>query len=246
MATREERSTEIITTPPEVRRQGVTTAGQWERWAPLAGIIFVVLMFTGTFFVAYPIPEADAPAQEIADYLADSGTHTRNIIGAYIWVLGALSFLLFVTRLRSVLRAAQGGILPNVVFGAGVIYSALMMASGVTFAAVAYAVALRDAPVSNPDLVRVLPEMAWMFLLLGGGFAGILLVLVTCIVSFQTGVLPRWLAWLGIVVAIALLFDVIYVNILPLLLWVFIASIVMLMRREEMPTAGASPDGSVA
>ena len=47
------------------------------------------------------------------------------------------------------------------------IYSALMMASGVTFAAVAYAVGLRDAPVSNPDLVRVLPEMAWMFLLLG-------------------------------------------------------------------------------
>ena len=52
------------------------------------------------------------------------------------------------------------------VFGAGVIYSALMMASGVTFAAVAYAVGLRDAPVSNPD-GGVLPEMAWMFLLLG-------------------------------------------------------------------------------
>jgi Domain of unknown function (DUF4386) len=246
MATREERSTETITTPPEVRRQGVTRAGQWERWAPLAGIIFVVLMFTGTFLVAYPIPAADAPAQQIADYLADSGTHTRNIIGAYIWVVGALSFLLFVTRLRSVLRTAQGGILPNVVFGAGVIYSALMMASGVTFAAVAYAVGLRDAPVSNPDLVRVLPEMAWMFLLLGGGFAGILLVLATCIVSFQTGVLPRWLAWLGIVAAIVLLFDVIYVNILPLLLWVLAASIVLLMRREQMATAAASAGRRVA
>ena len=153
---------------------------------------------------------------------------------------------MFVTHLRSVLRIAQGGILPNVVFGAGVIYSALMMASGVTFAAVAYAVALRDAPVSNPDLVRVLPEMAWMFLLMGGGFAGILLVLVTCIVSFQTGVLPRWLAWLGIVVAIALLFDVIYVNILPLLLWVLAASIVLLMRREQTATAAASAGRRVA
>jgi hypothetical protein len=109
-------------------------------------------MVTGTFFVAYPVPDADAPAQEIADYLADSGNHTRNIIGAYMWVLGALAFLLwFLTRLRSVLRAAQSGILPNVVFGAGVIYSALMMASGVAFAAVAYAVGLRDASVSNPD-----------------------------------------------------------------------------------------------
>ena len=126
-------------------------------------------------------------------------------------VVGALAFLWFVTRLRSVLREAQDGILPNVVFGAGVIYSALVMASGATFAAVAYAIGLRDAPVSNPDVVRVLPKMAWMFLPLGAGFAGILLVLASCVVSFQTGVLPRWPAWLGIVVAIVLLFEVIYV-----------------------------------
>ena len=220
-------------------------AGQWERWAPLAGIKLVVLMVTGTFFVA-DVSDADAPRQQIADYLADSGNHTRNIIGAYMWVLGALAFLWFVTRLRSVLHGAQDGILPNVVFGARVIYSAFMMASGATFAAVAHAVGLRDAPVSNPDLVRVLPEMAWMFLLLGGGFAGILLVLTACIVSFQTGVLPRWLAWLGIVVAIVLLFDVIYVNIVPLLVWVLAACIVLLMRREETATAAASPGWRVA
>ena len=235
MATREERSTGNTLTPPEVRRQGVTMASQLERWAPLGGIIFVVLMVSGTFFVAYPVPDANAPQQQIANYLADSGTHTRNIIGAYMWELGALAFLWFLTRLRSVLRAAQDGILPNVVFGAGVIYSALMMASGVTFAAVAYAVGLRDAPLSNPDLVRVLPQMAWMILLLGAGFAGILLVVAACIVSFQTGVLPRWMAWLEIVVAIVLLFDVIYVNIVPLL-----------MRGEETPTAAASAGGRVA
>jgi hypothetical protein len=32
--------------------------------------------------------------------------------------------------------------------------------------------------------------MAWMTLLLGAGFAGIVLVVAACIVSFQTGVLP--------------------------------------------------------
>jgi hypothetical protein len=77
-------------------------AGQWERWAPLGGIMFVVLMVTGSFFVL-DVPAAAAPAQEIADYLADSGNHTRNNIGAYMWVVGALSFLWFLTRLRSVL-----------------------------------------------------------------------------------------------------------------------------------------------
>ena len=46
--------------------------------------------------------------------------------------------------------------------------------------------------------------------------------------------------------AILLLFDVIYVNIVPLLLWVVAASIVLLMRREETATAAASPAGRVA
>jgi hypothetical protein len=70
----------------------VTMARQLERWAPLGGIIFVVLIVVGTMFVA-DVPDPDAPQQQLANYLADSGNHTRNIIGAYIWVVGALAFL---------------------------------------------------------------------------------------------------------------------------------------------------------
>jgi hypothetical protein len=223
------------------REKGVTMARPLERWAPLSGIIFVILMVVGTMFVA-DVPDPDAPQQQLATYLADSGNHMRNIMGAYIWVVGALAFLWFVTRLRAVLRGAEGGTgtLSNLVFGAGVAFAAVWMVSAAAFAAVAYAVELRGATVSDPDFVKVLPQMAWMILLLGAGFAGLLLVLTTSILSLRTGVLPRWLAWLGIVVAIALLFDVIYVSIGPFLLWVLLASIVLLLRREEPATAAAS------
>ena len=174
------------------------------RWTALSGIVFVVLMLTGAFFVT-DVPKADASAQEIAGYLADSGTHTRNIIGAYLWVLGGLAFLGFVTGLRGVLRRAEGdpGTLSNLVFGAGVVFTAVWSASAVALAAVAYAVEFSDAPVSDPDIVRVLPQLASLLLLLGGGFAGILLLLATSTLTFRTGVLPRWLAWFGILVAIA-------------------------------------------
>jgi hypothetical protein len=223
------------------REKGVTMARQLERWAPLSGIIFVILMVVGTMFVA-DVPDPDAPQQQLATYLADSDNHMRNIMGAYIWVVGALAFLWFVTRLRTVLRGAEGGTatLSNLVFGAGVAFAAVWMVSAAAFAAVAYAVELRGATVSDPDFVKVLPQMAWMILLLGAGFAGLLLVLTTSILSLRTGVLPRWLAWLGIVVAIALLFDVIYISIGPFLLWVLLASIVLLLRREEPATAAAS------
>src|SRR5262245_46122039 len=213
--------------------RGVLTMSRTERWAPIGGIAFVVLMIVGSMLVG-DVPRPDASAHEIAGYLADSGRQMRNIIGAYLWTVGALAFLWFLTRLRNDLRRAEGGTgsLANLAYGAGVAFSAVWMVSAATFASVAYAVTLRDAPVSDPDLVRVLPPLGRLLLLLGGGFSGLLVLLAASLVILRTAVFPRWLAWLGIAAAIALLVDVIYLNIFPCWTWVFIASVVMLVRRE--------------
>jgi hypothetical protein len=219
----------------------LTMVRQVERWAPLGGIIFVVLMVVGTMFVA-DVPDADASRQEIAQYLGDGDDHTRNIVGAYMWVLGGLAFLWFLTRLRSDLRQAEGGTgaLSNLAFGAGVVFTAVWMVSASAFAAVAYAAKFGDAPVSNADLVRVLPQMAWLILLLGGGFVTLFLALLVSVLILQTGVFPRWLAWLGIVVAIVQLFDVVYESIFPFLAWALVASIVMLLRRQKAPVTATA------
>jgi hypothetical protein len=212
-----------------------------ERWAPIFGILFVALMVGGSFLIS-DVPNADAPAPEIADYLADSDRLTGNIIGAYLWVVGALAFLWFLTRLRSDLRRVEGGTgaLSNLAFGAGVTFSAVWIVSAAAYASVAFAVQLRDAAVSDPDIVRVLPALGGLLLLLGGGFAGLLLLLAASAVILRTGVFPRWLAGLAIVAAVTLLFDVLYLNVTPFWVWVFIASIVMLMRREKTTAAAAT------
>ena len=212
-----------------------------QRWTALSGIAFVVLMLTGASFVI-DVPAPDASTQEIAGYLADSGNLMRNVVGAYLWVLGGLAFLGFVAGLRVVLRRAEGdpGTLSSLVFGAGVVFTAVWSVSAVALAAIAYSVGFADAPVSDPDLVRVLPQLGSLLLLLGGGFAGILLVLATSMLIFRTRVLQRWLAWFGIPVAIALVFDVTYMNILPLVAWVLFASIALLMRQDETATAAAA------
>jgi hypothetical protein len=218
-----------------------------QRWTALSGIVFVVLMLAGASLVT-DVPAADASGQEIAGYLADGGKHTRNLVGAYLWVLGGLAFLGFVSGLRTVLRRAEGepGTLSNLVFGAGVVFTAVWSVSAAALAAVAYAVEFSDAPVSNPDVVRVLPQLGSLLLLIGGGFAGILLLVATSMLTFRTGVLPRWLAWFGILVAVSLVFDVTYMNIIPLLAWVVGASIVLLRRQEETATAAAPESHYVA
>src|SRR5262245_11897861 len=204
-----------------------------ERWAPIGGILFVALMVIGSMLVGN-VPNPDASAHEIAKYLSDTGRQTHNIIGAYLWVVGALAFLWFLTRLRNDLRRAEGGtgFLSNLAFGAGVAFAAVWMVSAAIYASVAYAVALRDAPVGDPDLVRVLPTLGRLVLRIGGGFAGILVLLAASAVILRTGVFGRWLGWLGLVAATVLLFDVVYITIFPFWVWVFIASVVMLVRRE--------------
>jgi hypothetical protein len=219
-----------------------------QRWAALSGIIFVVLMLAGASLIL-DVPKGDASPQEIAQYLTDSGNHTRNIAGAYLWVLGGLAFLSFLTGLRSVLRQAERGTgrLADLVFGAGVVFAAVWSVSAATIASVAYAIEFADVRITNPDLVTVLPSLGGLLLLLGGGFAGILSLVATSILIFRTGVLPRWLAWLGIVVAASLVVDVTYVNILPFVGWVGVASVVLLRRREETATAvvrGSDYDGT--
>ena len=205
-----------------------------ERWAPIGGIAFVVCMVVGSMLVG-DIPKPDASRGEITRYLADADNHVRNIAGAYLWVVGALMFLWFLTRLRNDLRRAEGGTgaLSTLAFGGGVAFAAVWMVSAVLFAAVPYAVEWRDAPVTNIDMVRVLPPAGRMLLLLGGGFAALLILIAASAVILRTALLPRWLGWLGIVAALLLVFDATYQTIFPFWVWVFIASCVMLTRREQ-------------
>jgi hypothetical protein len=223
---------------PTQEAPGASTRSRFERWAPVAGIAFVVLMVVGSMLVGN-VPSPDASRAEVAHYLTDDSRQMHNIVGAYLWVIGALAFLWFLIRLRNDLRRAEGGkgTLSNLAYGAGVGFAAVWTVSAATFASVAYAVSLRNAPVTDTDLVRVLPPLGRLELLLGGGFFGILVLLATAAVVLRTGVLPRWLGWLAIAAAIALLFDVTYLTIFPFWGWILIASVVMLVRRKAPLTS---------
>jgi len=223
-----------MSTTRELQVERTPIAGWLERWAPFAGIFFVVMMVVGSMLVN-DIPLPDAPRHEVVSYLSDSSAHTRNIIGAYLWVVGSLAFLWFLMRLWGDLRAAQGrrGGLANLAFGAGVAFAAVWTVSAAAFAAVPYAIEWRDAPVSSTDLVRVLPPMGRLLLLQGGGFAGLLVVLATSILILRTRVYPRWLGYLGLVAVVLLPFDALYLNIFPFWGWVFVASVVLIARRKH-------------
>jgi len=95
------------------------------------------------------------------------------------------------------------------------------------------ALELRDATAGTADLVQLLPAMGRQQLLQGGGFAGTLVLLAASVAIFRTAVLPKWLAWFGVVAAIVLVFDALYLTIFPFWIWVFVISITMLVRQRK-------------
>ncbi len=211
-----------------------------ERWAPLGGIIFVVLLIIGLVLIA-DSPDFDASDQEVTDYLNDDGNLVRNVIGFYMWGVAAMAFLWFASGVRTELRRAEGesSALSTLGFGAAIVFAAMLLAAGGAVASVAGAIEFGDATKPAPDFVRMLPQLGFAMLLVGGAFSAIIFLLSTSALTLKTGVLPQWIAWLGFVAAIVLLFGALFIPMIALPIWVLAASIVLLMRRQERTTAAA-------
>jgi hypothetical protein len=169
------------------------------RWAALAGVLFVVLFIGGLSLIGVS-PETDAADSEWTEYLEDSGAHTRNIIGLYLWVIGGVLFVWFATHLRSVLRRAdEGSDLAAFGYASAVIFAAMLLVSGAATATVPGAIEFGDTRSPGIDIAKLFPQMGYGVLLIGGGFAAIGAILSASIVILRTGALPQWLAWLGFV-----------------------------------------------
>jgi hypothetical protein len=142
-------------------------ADRWERWAPLSGVVFVVLCVAGFAIGVSGAPEGSDSDQEFLSYYADSANRAKEITAFFLFVVAALFLICFVGALRNRLRSVESEPkgLSALAFGAGV---ASTMVASVLFAA-------------------------------------------TSVLALRTAVLPRWLGWVGIVVALALLVAVFFI-----------------------------------
>jgi hypothetical protein len=212
--------------------------GSAVRWPAIAGIAFALLLIVGLVLIA-DIPDADASDQEMIDYLNDDGNLWRNIGGFYLWGVAAMMFLWFAAGLRTVLRGGEGesSTLSTLGFGSAAVFTAMLMAAGAAVACVAGAVQFGQSSNPAPDFVRMFPQLGFAFLLIGGGFAAIALILTTSILTLRTSSLPQWTAWVGFLAAIALLFGAFFIPMIALPIWVVAVSVAMLM--EGSRTQGA-------
>lgn len=206
----------------------------WNQIGAVSGIIFVVLLIAGIILIT-DSPDNNAPDAEWLAYFQDDSNLVRNIIGAYLWVLAAVAFVVFVVTLSRQLRAAAPGddVLPAIAYGAGLLFVGMLLVAAFAGVAVPAGIKFGDANVpTNADVGRFFPQMAFGALLVGGGFSAIMMIVATSVIILKTHLFAEWVAMLGFLAAILLIFAALFIPLIALPIWVLVVSGAMARRPE--------------
>lgn len=207
------------------------TRDRWERWAPLAGVAYVVLVVAALFVTGEGA--GDTP-QEYSAYYADSGNRTKEIFGFFLLVAGALVFLWFLAALRGYLARAEGegARWTALAFGSGFASAALFCVFASLFAAPAIQAEDADFPL-DPASGELFSNAGYA-VFVASLMVAALLVFAVSVVALRTLVLPRWLALVGFVVAAVMLFAVFFFPLFVWLAWVLAVSVVLIVRSARV------------
>ena len=211
---------------------------RWERIAPLAGVLAVVLWVVGVTILQakghLSNNSNDAPDKVLGQYV----NHSSAIQwGAWLVSLGALAFLWFLGSLRAAIHRGEGGV--------GRLASAAAGGGGATAICIllahlpSYAAASTSSHLT-PDGAKALVLMDDAFFY-GAELASAVLFLAVAVAIFRWGVLPVWLGWVSLVFGLLALVPPVgwAVLALGLPLWTLAVAFLLFARQGAAPAAAA-------
>ena len=210
----------------------------WERRGAALGVLAVVIMAASFVFAANGPGNIDSDTKIASWYASDSNQYTQ-IAGWMGFGVGVLCLIGFLAVLRERTAAAEGarGTLSQLAFGAGVASAALFFLAIGLFAVPAN-LAMDTSPGGIvPSAYRMVYTAAYVSWTTATMIAA-LTVIATTAVAFRTGFLPRWFAWLGVVVGIAQLLGFFFVPAFAFWGWILIGAVVLLRRTPERSPGG--------
>lgn len=210
----------------------------WERLAALGGVVTVALWVIGILIQESTDMPGDEPTGR--DVLAwYNGEENAILAGGFVFMLGALFFLIFLGALRVRMLAAEGfpGFLTAIAFAGGLGAGLLLL----MLPAADMAGALSNEELTD-DSALALNSLGDMFFI-GAELTGALLLVTVGLLLLRTRFLPVWLGWASLVLALWMLIPPIGWAglLLGFPLWTVLVSVLLWMRpaSEPSPPAGA-------
>jgi hypothetical protein len=199
------------------------------RAAAIAGILFSVLLITSLTLVRISVPANPLAA---GDWLA---TRWKLVnLALNLIPFAGIAFLWFIGVVRDRLGSNEDRFFATVFLGSGLLFLAMQ------FASAAVAGGVISIYGSSPDLLldtgiytfgRALTyEIMNVYAM---KMAGVFMVS-TCTLSLRTGIIPRWMAILGLVLALFLLLSMGFFYWAPLVFPLFVLLISVHILRENL------------
>jgi len=205
--------------------------------------VLFVMLWVAAFLVLGDTVESGVDSDaDILAYFADEGQRTRGVIALVLLVAASLLFIVFISVLRSRLEYGEGGaaVWTVAAFGAGLVSTALWIVAATVYALPFLEPDGESGFQLDLDTLRLVGDAGFIAWSSAGTIMSVL-VLATSVLGIRAGVIPRWLSWLGLAVAVSLLASFLVIPVIVLLAWLLTVSIALVWRRgiAEAPDAAS-------
>jgi hypothetical protein len=212
------------------------TRSNLERYAPLTGIVFVVLIVIAAI-IGGETPDSGDSTLSVVRWWQDNDTSQiwANAIAGWstiflVWFGGSLRVALLRTE-------GEPGRLSLVSFGGALLIAAgLLSFAGFGFAAADVA---DDVPDVAPAVIQTLSILSTDFFLLVAGGTGLFMI-ATGVAVVRFGALPTWMGYVAVIVGIAAVTPAGFFAFLVTGIWILIASVLLYRRGQPGPTPSAA------
>ena len=196
------------------------------RAAAIAGILFAILMITSLVLIWISVP---------FDPQEDGGWLTANwstvSLALNLVPFAGIAFLWFIGVVRDRLGQAEDRFFATVFLGSGLLFLAMLFASAAVAGGTIRIYGTAPSQLIESGLYtfgrNVTYEIMNVYTLKMAG----VFMLTTCTLSLRTRILPRWMIFLGFILALFLLLSLGSVNWAPLVfpLWILLISVHILL-----------------
>jgi hypothetical protein len=214
--------------PTTIVRSSLTTP----RAAAIAGILFSLLLITSLVLIRLSVP---SDVQDAGAWLKQNWTKVNFALN--LLPFAGIAFLWFIGVVRDRIGENEDRLFATVFLGSGLLFLAMLFASAAIAGGIInlYGVSpgvLMSAGVYSFGRLITYQIMNVYAMKMAGVF-----MITTSTLSLRTGIFPRWMAILGILLALILLLTVSMLYWAPIVfpLWVLLISVYILLANLRKP-----------
>jgi len=206
------------------------------RAGAIAGIVFSTLFIISLVLIRISVP---ADPQETGAWLSGGGKTV--ILALNLLPFAGIAFLWFVGVVRDRIGAYEDRFFATVFLGSGLLFLAMLFASSAVAGGIMMMYGENPGKLMQYGIYTFGRAVAYQIMnVYAVKMAGVFMI-TTCTLAIRTGILPRWMAFLGYGLAMLLLLSSGYLSWAPLVfpLWVLLISVhILLANLKPKPASG--------